>query len=220
MQHRPKQKIAEKLAEAQLFLNNASQDAFIAQRLAAYGYDSTRIDQGFQLYQDALESTRVHEREYARKYAARDRFLKARRQVEDSHLPLLKIARIAFQNDRAADQLLHLSGRREREFALWLDQMHAFYSNVLQNNQLLEGFAKFNISHEQIEAVFGNLRAIEEAWYNYESEKGNAQAATQARDAAITALNQWMRDARPIARIAMAGQPQLLEKLGILVRSQ
>jgi|HigsolmetaAR202D_1030399.scaffolds.fasta_scaffold00093_25 hypothetical protein len=216
---RPKQKIAEKLAEAQLFLNNASQDPFIAECLAAFGYDTARINQGFQLYQHALEATRVHEREYARQYAARDQFLEARRQLEEKHRPLLKIARIAFQDDRAADQLLHLSGRRKREFALWLNQLHAFYSNVQQNNQLLEGLGEFNVTHGQIEEVVELLRAVEETWYGYEREKGNAQAATKARDAAVAELNTWMRNARPIARIAVAEQPQLLEKLGILVRS-
>lgn len=60
MQSRPKQKIAEKLAEAQLFLNNATQDAFIAQRLAAFGYDADRIDQGFQLYQNVLAPNRAN----------------------------------------------------------------------------------------------------------------------------------------------------------------
>jgi hypothetical protein len=93
------------------------------------------------------------------------------------------------------------------------------YGNVLQNSDLLAGFAEFNISREQIEEVLGQLRAVEEAWYSYESEKGNAQDATQARDAAFAALKKWMKDVRPIARIAVAGQPQLLEKLGILVRS-
>lgn len=219
MQSRPKQKIAEKLAEAQLFLNNATQDAFIAQRLAAFGYDAARIDQGFQLYQNALELTRVHERDYARKYAARDHLEEMRRHVDDLHQPLLKIARVAFENDRSANQLLRLTGRRNRVFAVWLDQLRAFYSNVLQNSDLLAGFAKFNISREQIEEVLGELRVVEEAWYSYENEKGNAQDATQARDAAFIALKKWMKDVRPIAKIAVAGQPQLLEKLGILVRS-
>jgi hypothetical protein len=83
----------------------------------------------------------------------------------------------------------------------------------------LEGLGEFNVTHGQIEEVVELLRAVEETWYGYEREKGNAQAATKARDAAVAELNTWMRNARPIARIAVAEQPQLLEKLGILVRS-
>ena len=45
-----------------------------------------------------------------------------------------------------------------------------------------------------------------------------AQETTRARDAALQALNRWMRDFRAIARIALADQPQRLEQLGVTGR--
>jgi hypothetical protein len=46
-----------------------------------------------------------------------------------------------------------------------------------------------------------------------EQEKGEAQAATQERDAAIEALDDWLADFRVVARIALEDDPQLMEAL-------
>jgi hypothetical protein len=40
-----------------------------------------------------------------------------------------------------------------------------------------------------------------------------AQRATQARDAAIEALDDWLADFRAVARLALEDDPQLLEAL-------
>jgi hypothetical protein len=47
-----------------------------------------------------------------------------------------------------------------------------------------------------------------------QAARGAAQASTHARDAALQALNDWMRDFLAIARIALADQPQRLAQLG------
>lgn len=49
-------------------------------------------------------------------------------------------------------------------------------------------------------------------------ETGEAQAATEARDKALDALMDWMSDFRAIAKLALAGDPQQLEMLGIVTR--
>lgn len=46
-----------------------------------------------------------------------------------------------------------------------------------------------------------------------EKEKGEAQEATQKRDAAIAALDEWLGDFRVVARIALEDIPQLMEAL-------
>jgi hypothetical protein len=46
-------------------------------------------------------------------------------------------------------------------------------------------------------------------------EKGEAQAATEARDKALDNLQEWMSDYIAVARIALEDEPQLMEMLGI-----
>ncbi|NEP46299.1 MAG: hypothetical protein F6K35_46720, partial [Okeania sp. SIO2H7] len=52
-----------------------------------------------------------------------------------------------------------------------------------------------------------------------EKEKGEAQQATKTRDEALDALDDWLGDFLAIAEVALADKPQLLEALGVLVRS-
>lgn len=51
------------------------------------------------------------------------------------------------------------------------------------------------------------------------NETGEAQAATQARDKKLDELAKWVSDLRAVAKVALADDPQQLEKLGILART-
>ncbi len=53
----------------------------------------------------------------------------------------------------------------------------------------------------------------------YLREVGESQDATKQKDAAFAEIDDWMRDFYAVARIALEDHPQLLETLGILVRS-
>ena len=54
---------------------------------------------------------------------------------------------------------------------------------------------------------------------NLVQEKGEAQAATKRRDAALDAMQDWLSDYLAIAKVALEEEPQLLEGLGVLQRS-
>jgi hypothetical protein len=49
--------------------------------------------------------------------------------------------------------------------------------------------------------------------------RGQAQEATRLRNEKLDELNDYTTELKAIAELALEGQPQLLEKLGIVVRS-
>ena len=61
--------------------------------------------------------------------------------------------------------------------------------------------------------------AVEAAVVAQKQERGDAQQAIHERDAALLAMDRWYSDFIKIARVALAEQPQQLEKLGISVRA-
>jgi hypothetical protein len=50
-------------------------------------------------------------------------------------------------------------------------------------------------------------------------ERGEAQEATQVRDAKMDELDQWTADYKAIAQVALSDSPQQLEQLGWIVPS-
>jgi len=53
----------------------------------------------------------------------------------------------------------------------------------------------------------------------YLKEIGESQDSTKIKDSAFAKIDSWMMDFNAVAKIAMGDNPQLLETLGILVRS-
>ena len=49
--------------------------------------------------------------------------------------------------------------------------------------------------------------------------KGTAQQATQDQDAALAAMNEWVAQYVKIAKVALRGKKQLLEKIGVTART-
>lgn len=62
------------------------------------------------------------------------------------------------------------------------------------------------------------LTAVSEANLRQEAAKGEAQQATPDAEAALKALEAYVRELREVAKVALRGRPQLLEAMGIKVR--
>ncbi|KAB8141732.1 hypothetical protein F8S13_18500 [Chloroflexia bacterium SDU3-3] len=63
------------------------------------------------------------------------------------------------------------------------------------------------------------VAALVAAVQRQSKESTQAENAAKARDAAIDELDDWVEDFIKIARLALADNPQLLEALGVAVRS-
>jgi len=135
-----------------------------------------------------------------------------------SYSQLVKIARVAFKGDPSVAKALGIAGRRKESYSGWLDQAQQFYLTALENTVYQAGLARFGVTPEKLQAGKALVDAVVAAKQSKESETGEAQQATQTRDAAVDALDDWMSDFIAIARIALEGT-QLSETLGILERS-
>lgn len=107
-----------------------------------------------------------------------------------------------------------MDGRRKRSLAGWLGQTQTFYNNLLNQPDLLGGMANFGYDPAKLESERGLVEHVARLNEQQEAEKGEAQAVTKQRDAALDALDEWLDDFKKIAEVALIASPQRLEKLG------
>lgn len=83
----------------------------------------------------------------------------------------------------------------------------------------MKSLSKYNVTPESLLEGQKLVAELEASRASYLKEKGESQNTTDLKDEAFRKLNSWMSDFKSIARIALEDQPQLLEALGIFVRS-
>ncbi len=208
-----------KLLNAEVAIDNALDNSAISTALAAFGYDETKLLAGKALYETALNLHLQQKKEYGEQYAATSELEATLSSANKTYMQHLKVARIALRTDASAAEALQLDGRRKKTYAGWVEQATLFYGNALDSAKIKAALAEFGIDEAKLGAGQASVQEVQTLLKAQHTEKGEAQAATKARDEALEALMDWLSDFFAIARIALEGDPQLLEMLGIVVES-
>lgn len=211
--------IDQQLAAAQLALSNARSDGDLSGPLAAFGYDAERLAAGWALYETAAATQQRQTQEYGEQYTASDALTTTWEAAQAEVSRYVKVARIALKAERGAAAKLALDGPRKRSLAGWLAQARQFYANALADAGVLTALAQFGVTQEKLAAGQAQVAVVEGLAAAQKKETGEAQQATEKRDAALEALDMWMGDFVAIARVALEENPQWLEKMGVLARS-
>ena len=208
------------LNRASVAINNALTTPKIQQYLNEYGYTPEKIKQGKTLYETALNTQQQQRQQYGEQISATETFNQLWKTAKESYMRCLKIARIGFKKEAGISTKLALNGSRKDTFSGWLLQTKQFYTNTLNNPNILNGLKEYGITKAKLEACEAETEAVENASLAQEKKKGDAQNSTKIRDKAIDELSDWLSDFIAIARIALEAEPQLSESLGILERNK
>ena len=214
-----KKTIEELLSYSRTAINNALNNAPVREALAVFGYNEEKLRAGLALYNAARAKYTQQIDEYGDKAAASAAMTQARNGLNKVYSAHLKVARVTLKNNAGAFGDLKLSGQRKRVHVAWLEQTHVFYEQALAKEADKTELLKFGITETKLNEGMALVTAAETAYANYVKETGEAQVATQARDEAIDALEEWMSDFVAILRVAFEDDPQKLEILGIVVKS-
>lgn len=207
------------LRTAQVAINNTLSTPEILAIVSEFGYTEAELTKGQKLYDAALAAQQAQQKEYSEQKSSTDQAETLRNQLHEEYMVHLKLARIALDKQPALGQQLALNGRRKQTFAGWLMQVEQFYTNSLNTPGVLEALDRFKLTPEKLAATQAKLPELIAAKDQNEKEKSEAQRATQLRDEAIDALDEWLSDYIAVARIALAQDPQRLEALGIVAPS-
>jgi hypothetical protein len=215
---RTRLKIENRLTEAQVAIANVLASPDLQDALAMYGYTAERIAEGETLCGAAKERYQHKITAYGGLRSAFDALGAAERQAQEIYTRHIKIARVALEDDRGALQALHLAGRRKLSRAGWLVQARHFYAAALADQAIVRKLAEFSITPRMLEEGARQVETVADRHAAQRQQRGVAQDATRARNAALAELDNWMSDFKTIARVALKDRPQLLEQIGVTAR--
>ncbi len=201
--------------EAATVLANAQEHSEIAAALDAFGYDAIVLQEGQALLDTARNLYDAQIKEYGEQHAATQAFVEASRQADKAYAAHRRLAKIAFKNDVQRKTDLHLNDRKPQAFKPWYEQARHFYTALLADTEAQTQLARYKITLEALQEAQAQVEQTLNLNNVQEQEKGEAQEATQQRNASIEALDEWLSDFRVVARIALEDTPQLLEALNL-----
>lgn len=211
-----KKSLEEILNNASVVLTNASRPE-MATLLAAYGYTIEKLGAGRTLLTVASDLFNLQQKEYGDQFEATDTLQDAKEKAEKIYNKHVKLARVAFTDDRSKWQELGLSGERKKSIAGWVAQTTLFYKNSLSSQTIKDALAEYGITEENLTSTETLVTTVVDANAMQEHEKGEAQNATKNRDEAIDELNEWLVKFIKVAKIAFEDNPQTLESFGVVV---
>jgi hypothetical protein len=205
------------LDKCRILVSNAN-DPVIAAALLPFGYNSERIQSGMLLYTTTKESFQLQAKEYTDQYYATSAFVAAFDAAKKSFSNFVKIARIAFKNNIEGQRLLPLIAKIQA-YSEFKAKATAFYSIVGETDQLLDELAVYGVTPQQLTTELNSLNVLEALNQKQFIETGEAQVATETRNHNLEQLREYCSALRTVAKVALADQPQQLEKLGIMARN-
>lgn len=214
-----KMSIDELLYEAGLHINNSLSDAKIMDAVSPMGYTETKLNKAADLLKETTALVETQKKEYGEVDQAQASFEAERKAAHKIYMNMIRISRVAFKNDVQATSTLELNGRRARTLSGWLKQTLGFYRAILANDAWKTALAAYGQTEEMLHTQVVAIEKVARASEAVKKEMGDAQNATLERDMKLEELAGWVSDYEVIARIALAGNPQLLEKLGIVVKA-
>ncbi len=206
--------ISTRLLAAQLAIDAVLADPSLQAALTPFGYTAARMTSARALYEQAEALTAAQKMEYGEQYEATQTANNLLHTAQTAYKRSLQLARVAFKGNTKAQAGLGLNGERKRTYSGWVSQAELFYQGLLGNAALLADMAQFGYDATKLEAEFALVSAVRAAHVEQEREKGEAQDATQVRDAVLDELDEWLSDFKAVAQVALADMGQKLESLG------
>lgn len=207
------------LEASRIALENVETNPAIKPLMEALGYNTPKIEEGKTLLNAAKTLYNQNQELDDVKNKAYQTFEDQRKTISTIYSTDRKKAKIIFKTDAVIFKELGLKGSLPRTYVKWLETVNLFYNTLNAQPTVLAKLATLLITQEHIAEQLAAINTLEEVRAAYIQTKGNSQNATKTKNIAFTKLEKYMSDFYAVARIALEGEPQLLESLGKLVRS-
>lgn len=206
------------IAKMKVAFTNAKQPEILAE-LATVGITETQLDAHLADITNLEQLSQQQIQEYGEQFAATDLFNEKKAAIDTTFVRHRNLAKIIFKGDRQANTTLGIDDGRKQAYAAWFQQVNNFYSQILANPEFKTKVATVNIDDAAIAAQQAALQEVSALKESQKKELGEAQRATDTRDAALDLLYPKYTQLVAFAK-ALFPNDQTLEKLGIIVKRE
>lgn len=210
---------SEFIERTRIALTNAETHVEIKPLIGIFGMDESKIAEGWTIFNSFLALKETQEQEGIEKKTSSDLY-----STEFSDfISVLKKHRdqclIFFKKHPEFLVKLGVKGSFPTKNDDILDFAKHFYKSIKKHAEIQEKLSLCMITPEIVEAQLTKLETVKQLRADYYKESGEAQDATVNKKLAYFEIKDWMEDFDIIAKSALYAKPQLLEVLGIFVRS-
>ena len=208
----------ELIAKMKIAFTNAKEPEILPE-LETVGITDAMLDANLTEIENLENLSQIQKREYGEQYAETDRFNLKKAEIDALFTRHRNLAKIAFKGDRQANTTLGIDAGRKQAFAAWFQQVSNFYAQILANPDFKTKADAVNIKEADITAMQTSLQDVSDLKESQKKETGEAQKATDTRDAAIDILYPKYTQLIAFAKVLFPDD-QTLEKLGIIVKRE
>ena len=210
--------LADKLESSRVLIFN-SRDAEVAALLNEMGIDTAYIEVGETLYNETMILVDQQKKEYQQQSLAYDKFYVEKDIAEVNYKRTLKLVKVLSRSDQDLQNRLGLQNGKVYAIEQWIETATDFYDRLLNEPDFMVSLARFKVTQEKLNAEKTAIDDLKDLHNQAVIEKGQAQEATRLKNEKLDQLEDYCTELKAIAEIALEKQPQLLEKLRIIVRS-
>lgn len=213
-----KKQIEALIGESEVMLGGAIKSDKIKAYLLNYRYDDPRLATGTALLDNAKTFYENRIVKGGQQLVATSAMEEA---VEQARLPYneyLTIGRMILKHETIKLQKYSMNGERKKDFHGWAIQGMAFYNSVLADPDMLTKYEDFGVTREKLENGRTAIENAAQVNVDQEGAKSDSQLSTWERNNVIFELEDYIDDFRTILKLALAPEPQLLERVGIVAK--
>ncbi len=207
------------LEQARTGISNAKSEPMIKSALNEVGITDEQLSEGDSLYQQAFYLWEENKKEDAETSQASRSYKASYDELENLFKMHREKAKLFFERDPQVLVDLNVKGAFPIQYNAFFDQVHLFYNAIKTNPSLLKKVQPLKITELEVDLALNQLAELKTKRSVLDKEKAESQQMTKSKNSALIALDDWMDNFHKKARVALYDQPQLLEALGIFVRS-
>ncbi|WP_075591195.1 hypothetical protein [Labilibacter marinus] len=210
--------IDEKISSVETKAKNSLANPEILEKLSLFNVNEEYVAQTLTCALTARSASQQQEKEYSEKLTATDRRDAALEEVELIYDDTMQLARMVMVNANF-DTALKIGIQLPAAIGKKIERLRSFYAGITTDVNLLPLLTRFNRGIEVLQTEQQKVEELAELQRLQVQEKGEAQAATQERNEALEVMIERNREFTTLLKIALGKRNDLLESVGIFVRS-